>query len=100
MKYLPILLCLLLISCGPQYIKVYDGPPGTEEKPEKPIWTVENPPDELTVERTTKERGTEKLVIKQTRSDWNPFTWFSDIVTGTLALVFGSISGVQPSVGR
>lgn len=97
MKIILILvLVFFLTSCG--HIMVYDGDP--EKEGAEPIWVVINAPDELTVERTTEERGTEKLVIKKKSGDWNPLTFIGKVFTNIVALVFGRAGDVQVPIGN
>ncbi|KKN75059.1 hypothetical protein LCGC14_0384330 [marine sediment metagenome] len=88
MKKATIICIILLIlgGCGMNQVKVYEGGPGTIDKPREPAWTIDNPPakGEVTFERTKgegAEKETVKIAVKNEGGNLNPFAWIKDVFT-------------------
>ena len=76
----------LLLGCASHVMIIEGGPDGD------PIWTVKNPVDEVTLERTTTEGetvNTVKLVVKKKQTDGNPITWAINLVVKSFNFLMG-----------
>ena len=87
-RFVLILALACLMGCA-STVSIYEG--STEEEP---LWTIENPPDELTFERT-EDGKVEKISMKKKSGGWNPITFLRQTVSDVVALVFGRLGTAQ-----
>lgn len=95
---------MFLMSCAAHnQIRVYEGGPGTKEKPKEPTLTVDNAPvkGEITYEHVKGDGEVIKATIKQDGgSRWNPLSYLRQMISDVVALVLRTAGGVQVPVSN